>query len=322
MQEFEGERGRERALNMGRSPRCDKDGLNKGAWTAAEDQILMDYVKLHGEGKWSRLSRETGLRRCGKSCRLRWMNYLRPDIKRGNISPDEEELIIRLHKLLGNRWSLIAGRLPGRTDNEIKNYWNTNLAKKPEALRSIQFHHLHREPMVEPPGTSQQELEQQRVPESNIRGVANPEPQVAQQNAANGEMRSSPDGNYLLKQMLSDSDMSDGSLSFNSEEESPDFMIDFNVDDISQFLDSDFYKLGPDQNGYSHDGERGSKCPPYLNQQLVPPEEAGKDLDNSLRIRDDSVSAFQSLASLFESDDEKWTGGGDKADFALPGKNG
>ncbi|KAK8957769.1 Transcription repressor MYB5 [Platanthera zijinensis] len=70
------------------------------------------------------------LLRCGKSCRLRWMNYLRPDIKRGNISPDEEDLIARLHGLLGNRWSLIAGRLPGRTDNEIKNYWNSNHRKK------------------------------------------------------------------------------------------------------------------------------------------------------------------------------------------------
>ncbi|KAH7519460.1 hypothetical protein FEM48_Zijuj08G0038500 [Ziziphus jujuba var. spinosa] len=58
------------------------------------------------------------------------MNYLRPDIKRGNITPDEDDLIIRLHSLLGNRWSLIAGRLPGRTDNEIKNYWNTHLSKR------------------------------------------------------------------------------------------------------------------------------------------------------------------------------------------------
>lgn len=71
-----------------------------------------------------------GLFRCGKSCRLRWMNYLRPDIKRGNITPDEEDLIVRMHALLGNRWSLIAGRLPGRTDNEIKNYWNTHLSKR------------------------------------------------------------------------------------------------------------------------------------------------------------------------------------------------
>ncbi|XP_060961453.1 transcription factor MYB123-like [Cannabis sativa] len=115
---------------MGRSPCCSKKGLNKGAWTVLEDQILTDYIKTHGEGKWRNLPKQAGLQRCGKSCRLRWLNYLRPDIKRGNISEEEEDLIIRLHKLLGNRWSLIAGRLPGRTDNEIKNYWNTTLAKK------------------------------------------------------------------------------------------------------------------------------------------------------------------------------------------------
>lgn len=115
---------------MGRSPCCAKEGLNRGAWTAMEDKILTEYIKVHGEGRWRNLPKRAGLKRCGKSCRLRWLNYLRPDIKRGNITPDEEELIIRLHKLLGNRWSLIAGRLPGRTDNEIKNYWNTNLSKR------------------------------------------------------------------------------------------------------------------------------------------------------------------------------------------------
>ncbi|KAL3511623.1 hypothetical protein ACH5RR_024340 [Cinchona calisaya] len=115
---------------MGRSPCCAKEGLNRGAWTSSEDRILTDYIKSNGEGKWRSLPKRAGLKRCGKSCRLRWLNYLRPDIKRGNITVDEEDLIIRLHKLLGNRWSLIAGRLPGRTDNEIKNYWNTNLSKK------------------------------------------------------------------------------------------------------------------------------------------------------------------------------------------------
>ncbi|KAF3452049.1 hypothetical protein FNV43_RR08145 [Rhamnella rubrinervis] len=115
---------------MGRSPCCSKEGLNRGAWTAMEDKILTDYITTHGEGKWRNLPKRAGLKRCGKSCRLRWLNYLRPDIKRGNITGDEEELIIRLHNLLGNRWSLIAGRLPGRTDNEIKNYWNTNIGKK------------------------------------------------------------------------------------------------------------------------------------------------------------------------------------------------
>ncbi|KAJ7951535.1 MYB transcription factor [Quillaja saponaria] len=116
---------------MGRNPCCSKDeGLNRGAWTGMEDKLLTDYVKTHGEGNWRNLTKRAGLKRCGKSCRLRWLNYLRPDIKRGNITHDEEELIIRLHNLLGNRWSLIAGRLPGRTDNEIKNYWNTNIGKK------------------------------------------------------------------------------------------------------------------------------------------------------------------------------------------------
>ncbi|KAK6248910.1 hypothetical protein QUC31_020475 [Theobroma cacao] len=115
---------------MGRKPCCSKEGLNRGAWSAIEDQILIDYIKTNGEGKWGNIPKKAGLKRCGKSCRLRWLNYLRPDIKRGNISQEEEDLIIRLHKLLGNRWSLIAGRLPGRTDSEIKNYWNTILRKK------------------------------------------------------------------------------------------------------------------------------------------------------------------------------------------------
>ncbi|KAF6147743.1 hypothetical protein GIB67_006716 [Kingdonia uniflora] len=115
---------------MGRRPCCSKEGLNRGAWTALEDRTLEEYIQIHGQGSWRNLPIEAGLKRCGKSCRLRWLNYLRPDIKRGNISEEEDDLIIRLHKLLGNRWSLIAGRLPGRTDNEIKNYWNTYLSKK------------------------------------------------------------------------------------------------------------------------------------------------------------------------------------------------
>ncbi|XP_077230215.1 transcription factor MYB1-like [Tasmannia lanceolata] len=121
---------------MGRKPCCAEEGLNRGAWSAREDKILTDYITKHGEGKWRDLPKRAGLRRCGKSCRLRWLNYLRPDIKRGNITIEEEDLIIRLHKLLGNRWSLIAGRLPGRTDNEIKNYWNTNLSKRGQTYSS------------------------------------------------------------------------------------------------------------------------------------------------------------------------------------------
>ncbi|KAG2584086.1 hypothetical protein PVAP13_6KG271100 [Panicum virgatum] len=76
------------------------------------------------------LRRQVSLQRCGKSCRLRWTNYLRPDIKRGKFSLQEEQTIIQLHALLGNRWSAIATHLPKRTDNEIKNYWNTHLKKR------------------------------------------------------------------------------------------------------------------------------------------------------------------------------------------------
>ncbi|KAK8567968.1 hypothetical protein V6N13_105909 [Hibiscus sabdariffa] len=115
---------------MGRSPCCEKAHTNKGAWTKEEDDRLIAYIRAHGEGCWRSLPKAAGLLRCGKSCRLRWINYLRPDLKRGNFSEEEDELIIKLHGLLGNKWSLIAGRLPGRTDNEIKNYWNTHIRRK------------------------------------------------------------------------------------------------------------------------------------------------------------------------------------------------
>ncbi|XP_054805669.1 transcription repressor MYB5 [Prosopis cineraria] len=112
------------------TPCCAKVGLKRGPWTPEEDELLSKCIQKEGEGRWRTLPKRAGLLRCGKSCRLRWMNYLRPSVKRGHIAPDEEDLILRLHRLLGNRWSLIAGRIPGRTDNEIKNYWNTHLSKK------------------------------------------------------------------------------------------------------------------------------------------------------------------------------------------------
>uniref|UniRef100_A0A7N1A5Y1 Uncharacterized protein n=1 Tax=Kalanchoe fedtschenkoi TaxID=63787 RepID=A0A7N1A5Y1_KALFE len=106
--------------------------LRKGLWSPEEDEKLISYMLRNGQGCWSDVARNAGLQRCGKSCRLRWINYLRPDLKRGAFSPHEEELIVQLHSLLGNRWSQIAARLPGRTDNEIKNFWNSTIKKRPK----------------------------------------------------------------------------------------------------------------------------------------------------------------------------------------------
>nr|URY18916.1 MYB protein [Zanthoxylum bungeanum] len=115
---------------MGRPPCCDKLNVKRGIWSAEEDAKILAYVSKHGAGNWTAVPKKAGLRRCGKSCRLRWTNYLRPDLKHESFTPQEEDMIIRLHAAIGSRWAIIAQQLPGRTDNDVKNYWNTKLRKK------------------------------------------------------------------------------------------------------------------------------------------------------------------------------------------------
>ncbi|XP_021280302.1 LOW QUALITY PROTEIN: myb-related protein 330-like [Herrania umbratica] len=238
---------------MGRQPCCSKvEGLNRGAWTATEDKILIDYIKARGEGKWRSIPKAAGLKRCGKSCRLRWLNYLRPDIKRGNITRDEEDLIIRLHKLLGNRWSLIAGRLPGRTDNEIKNYWNSVLSKRAQVKK---FDH-----------TNKDEKKQRfiswskKAPTSSgviqpkagrcTKVFTTPQQQVIGRHENNNIARTAPSADAkLVHETAVESGCSDGSFTLlSSKEENPSiskFAMDFDIGDINIYeaLPSDFSQL-------------------------------------------------------------------------------
>ncbi|CAD6211325.1 unnamed protein product [Miscanthus lutarioriparius] len=132
---------------MAKQSCCHKKKLRRGLWSPEEDEKLMNHIAQYGHGCWSSVPKLAGLERCGKSCRLRWINYLRPDLKRGTFSQEEEDLIIHLHSLLGNKWSRIAAQLPGRTDNEVKNFWNSYIKKR---LRERGIDPATHQPLAEP----------------------------------------------------------------------------------------------------------------------------------------------------------------------------
>lgn len=128
--------------------------MKKGPWTLSEDIMLREYVMKYGEGNWNSVQKNSELARCGKSCRLRWANHLRPNLKKSTFSKEEEHIIVQLHAKLGNKWARMAAQLPGRTDNEIKNFWNTRVKRyqraglplyPPEVLREANLYHLQQQ---------------------------------------------------------------------------------------------------------------------------------------------------------------------------------
>ncbi|KAG8075359.1 hypothetical protein GUJ93_ZPchr0006g41804 [Zizania palustris] len=145
----------------GRRDCGDGPTLKKGPWTPEEDKILKDYVEKHGDGNWNQVQRNSGLNRCGKSCRLRWANHLKSGLKKGPFDEEEEQLILMLHAKMGNKWAKMATHLPGRTDNEIKNFWNTRSKRLlrdgmplyPESILSrVSNQEMHSHSLDEPRG--------------------------------------------------------------------------------------------------------------------------------------------------------------------------
>ncbi|KAI9192612.1 hypothetical protein LWI28_025491 [Acer negundo] len=295
---------------MARSPCCSKEGLNRGAWTAIEDKILTDYIKAHGDGKWRSLPKAAGLKRCGKSCRLRWLNYLRPDIKRGNLTPDEQDLIIRLHRLLGNRWSLIAGRLPGRTDNEVKNYWNTKLSKITAQPKESKFD--KKSITTRSPCNDHDDLSPTKVFRTKaIRLMSHQVRQVMINNTQQQQQEDDPDQNHIHDSNYNstvESESTGGSSSsfsfLSKEENSSEYVTGFDIGGISlsEFFDfNDFCDVNNVIEGDISANPEESDTDLLLNEELMLENwNCGDGCD----IQANMDSNFGSSASFLESGED------------------
>ncbi|KAF5732892.1 putative Myb-like HTH transcriptional regulator family protein [Tripterygium wilfordii] len=167
-----------------------KEEIRKGPWKAEEDEVLINHVKKYGPRDWSSIRSKGLLQRTGKSCRLRWVNKLRPNLKNGcKFSTEEERVVIELQAQFGNKWAKIATYLPGRTDNDVKNFWSSRQKRLARILHSaapssskslkvkrdiLAFHYV---PSVEAPtfSSSMEEESSSKVQSCSSSYVENPE---------------------------------------------------------------------------------------------------------------------------------------------------